>query len=290
LIWIPTFDMVFPEGWHDEQEAASKALQEAADATARRRLLNGHLASVWKDLRDNMALLSRDKCWYCESPIIRDDLVVDHYRPKGAIFEDPQHGGYWWLALAFRNFRLTCKYCNELRVDKLGNTRGGKATHFPLLPGSIRATAADRSLDQEMPTILDPIEAADVEYLTFSVDAYVSPRWEESEDTVGFERASLTIAILHLNHGRIRRGRGQICNQVAEAIDRCDVAYRSWLRKRNEGAEPTVLHEAWRAYQSAVQRLAGFVYRTSPYAAAARAILRQARSEERSWVDALLMQ
>jgi hypothetical protein len=235
-----------------------------------------------------MANLSRDKCWYCESPIVRDDLSVDHYRPKGAIYEDTEHGGYWWLAFTFSNFRLTCRYCNEVRVDKVEHTRGGKATHFPLLAGSTRATPEDRDLRQEMVVILDPIEAADVEYLRFRIDSYAVPSGEKSEDPEGFERADQTIFILNLNHARIRRGRGQICNQVDEAIERCDLAYRNLLERRRDGAEPLIIHAALEAYKAAIQRLARFTYHSSPYAGAARSILRQARTEQRSWVDVLL--
>jgi uncharacterized protein (TIGR02646 family) len=288
MIFISTADMIFPEGWPDEQKHAVEFLNNCINAEERKDALDSTLTSIWKDLRNNMADLSRDKCWYCESAIIREDLAIDHFRPKGAIFEDPAHGGYWWLAFAFSNFRLTCKYCNEIRVDKIENRRGGKATHFPLLAGSRRATAENRDLSQEMIVILDPIEAADVDYLVFRIDAYAVPKPEPSEDPIGFERAKRTISILNLNQARIRRGRGQICNQVMEGIERCDLAYRSLMDRRAESAEPLVVHAAFEAYKAAVQRLAGFTYYSSPYAGAARSILREARTEQRAWVDVLL--
>ena len=185
MIRIQFADFEYPEGWLDTSEVAEQAIEACPDAPSRRELLKGHYSAVWRhnDLRENLAKISHYKCWYCETHLTRDDLIVDHYRPKGRVFEEPEDNeGYWWLAFRRSNFRLSCKYCNELRDDKVGGTRGGKATHFPLLEGSVRATADHRDLSGEYPVILDPTQAADVDCLMFLADSKASPRYDQDAD------------------------------------------------------------------------------------------------------------
>ena len=292
MIRIKFADFEYPEGWLDSSEAAQEAIETCLDAKNRRELLRGHFSEVWrdKDLKENLAKISHYKCWYCETPLTRDDLVVDHYRPKGRVFEEPEDKeGYWWLAFQAPNFRLSCKYCNELRDDKVGGTRGGKATHFPLLVGSVRATAENRDLSREYPVLLDPKLKADVDCLMFLADSKAWPRYDQNKEPERFFRAMESIVILHLNHGRLRKGRGQVCNQVAEAIERCDWAYRIYNDRRSETADVTVIAQARRAYEDAIQRLDDFLRDSSPYAGAAWSVIRQARgSERREWLEVLL--
>ena len=64
-------------------------------------------------------------CAYCSQELGRGDWGdVEHFRPKGAVYEDRAHGGYWWLVYEFSNYLLSCGYCNSAR----------KRTKFPLLP------------------------------------------------------------------------------------------------------------------------------------------------------------
>ena len=292
MIRVAFIDFEYPDGWLESQSVAEQAIEACYSPESRRELLRGHFSAVWRDreLKENLAKISHYKCWYCETPIMRDDLVVDHYRPKGRVFEeDADNEGYWWLAFRANNFRLSCKYCNELRDDKIGGTRGGKGTHFPLLRGSVRATAENRDIGREYPVILDPIVRADVDCLMFLADSKAWPRYAKDTDPVAYLRAKESICILHLNHGRLRKGRGQVCNQVAEAIDRCDLTYRSYLERRSLSADEISVVQARMAYQDAIQRLDDFLKDSSPWAGAARSVVRQARgSEGREWVEALL--
>lgn len=291
MIRIKFSDIEYPVDWLELQSAAVEAIEECPDLESRRDLLNGHWSDVWRDakLKECFAKISHYKCWYCETPITRDDLVIDHYRPKGKVYEEPEgNEGYWWLAFNATNFRLSCKYCNELRHDRVGGTRGGKGTHFPLLPGSVRATARHRDLSSEFPIILDPTRRADVGYLIFLSDARAWPKFEADADPVSFTRAKESISILHLNHGRLRKGRSQVCNQVTEAIERCDAAYRRYLR-HSKGTDAAATADAREAYADAIQRLDDFLQDSSPYAGAARSFVRRARAQEgREWLDELL--
>jgi hypothetical protein len=173
--------------------------------------------------------------------------------------------------------------------DEIGGTRGGKGTHFPLLEGSVRATAEKRNLGREYPIILDPMRRADVDCLMFLVDSKACPRCTEDEDAVAFHRTKKSIKILHLNHGRLRKARGQICNQVAEAIERGDLAYRNYLEIRSSSSDVILVAQARDAYDDAIQRLDDFLKESLRYAAAARSVVRQARARKgREWLETLL--
>ena len=50
-------------------------------------------------VRASLERLFHDKCAYCEwKPTGGSDWDVEHYRPKGKVFEHEDHPGYYWLA------------------------------------------------------------------------------------------------------------------------------------------------------------------------------------------------
>ena len=63
--------------------------------------------------------LFHGKCAYCESFYAAQAPVdIEHYRPKGAVEDDPDHPGYWWLAMAWENLLPSCIDCNRRRRQK----------------------------------------------------------------------------------------------------------------------------------------------------------------------------
>ncbi len=86
-------------------------------------------------------------CAYCGAMLAHNDRGdVEHFRPKGRVIEDEDHGGYWWLAYDFGNYFLSCRVCNS-------NKKGDR---FPILGGT-RVDHARRSrLDAERRALLDP--------------------------------------------------------------------------------------------------------------------------------------
>src|SRR5688572_8642628 len=49
------------------------------------------------DVKSALETLFHGKCAYCETRYSASAPVdIEHYRPKGAVAEDPAHGGYWW--------------------------------------------------------------------------------------------------------------------------------------------------------------------------------------------------
>lgn len=98
--------------------------------------------------------LFHEKCAYCESTYRAvDALDVEHFRPKGAVTESPNHPGYWWLAAVWTNLLPSCPACNQLRrhlafdpgmtLEEFDRARqeqpqqtSGKANSFPLAGGN----------------------------------------------------------------------------------------------------------------------------------------------------------
>jgi len=76
-----------------------------------------------KEVKTELTKIYNKKCAFCETdPTIGSYLEVEHYRPKGKIFEDNIHKGYYWLAYEWSNLLFACRKCN-----------GAKANHFPIL-------------------------------------------------------------------------------------------------------------------------------------------------------------
>ncbi len=101
-------------------------------------------------------------CTYCGCHLPRNDRGdVDHYRPKN-LRDDLSHGGYWWLAYEFDNYRLSCSICNSSR----------KSDRFPLRRRARRVTYQDRArLRREARLLIDPS--------TDPVEEWLCVKWRE---------------------------------------------------------------------------------------------------------------
>jgi len=187
-------------------------------------------------LKDELKRISHGKCWYCESSEIRSDKAVDHYRPKNEVIEcpNPNHRGYWWLAFDWRNFRYSCQYCNEIRIDRETNTRGGKSSHFPLLDETKRVfdDVNPYALLNEQPSLLDPTEVDDPLLLTFDTDGTAQSAYDADDYPDDYQRARISIEYYHLNHTDLKERRQvRICNKIKQ-LDAGD-KYRYFLGDNN---------------------------------------------------------
>ncbi len=238
-------------------------------------------SQVWKDLKDELKRISYNKCWYCESSEIRGDKAVDHYRPKNGVIECPSHKGYWWLAFNWRNFRYSCEYCNEIRIDRTTNTSGGKSSHFPLLDETKRVFDEGNPYDllQERPALLDPTEIDDPLLLTFETDGTAQPASDPKDCPEDFQRAKISIEHFHLNHTDLKERRQvRICNKIKQLVDAGDM-YRYLLDKNKSDVA------AIQGYKSVMKEISAMINERAEYSAAARAVLKTYRN--RPWVDAL---
>jgi hypothetical protein len=92
-------------------------------------------SAKWKDFKDALVIAQNYKCGYCEISIAGQYGDVEHFFPKGEVWElvageegVEQHGsmavkgrkhatfceqGYWWRAYDWENYLLSCQICNQ---------------------------------------------------------------------------------------------------------------------------------------------------------------------------------
>lgn len=215
--------------------------------TATNDFVNGNIqaddrADVWRSLKDALADISHDRCWYCETGIPRTDNAVDHYRPKGRVkgvrlsaadktLENysihPEHLGYKWVAYDLENFRFSCQHCNEYRKNLRG-TAGGKSSYFPLVNEPARAyDVLDQ--DNEIPALLDPCDVLDWTLLSFDKSGKPFSRFPEGSDED--LKVRLSILIYHLDQQSLNSSRAAQWSQVRPIVEDT----KKWFLKRLRG-------------------------------------------------------
>ena len=237
--WVDLEKLEFPDGW---QARADKALDEL-----RKEIINAELAAkvagedvvaarkaiitaefkkskrqqIWKDLAPYLGELLKYKCWYSESKNSGSDKDVEHFRPKGAVAEDPEHEGYWWLAFDWRNYRYSCQWCNQRRVDRINETNGGKWDHFPICSGSVRAYQEGDNHDDEDIELLDPVEWRDCKLLSFRPDGKPTPA--KPSGTWEYTRAEVSIRFYHLDRKEFVDDRRLLARKVQRLVQQMEI-------------------------------------------------------------------
>ncbi|MDR0210504.1 MAG: HNH endonuclease [Pseudomonas putida] len=145
-----------------------------------------------EQVKRRLAQLFHNKCAYCETFFCASAPVdIEHYRPKAAVSEDPDHTGYWWLAMSWDNLLPSCIDCNRRRKQRVADastsleelhkaSRGehsslaladaGKKDSFPLIDAKRRLVAESYACDDEQPYLLDPTRDDPREHLHFHID------------------------------------------------------------------------------------------------------------------------
>lgn len=206
-------------------DAAQAEVNAEMDPDKRKELIDKY-RSRWVALRPHMAKLSWEKCWYTESKNPGTDDDVDHYRPKNSVAiqkGEAEHGGYYWLAFYWRNFRLSCHRGNRLRKHPETNETGGKGDQFPLLDPSKRLrtpTQNQEELDKENPLLLDPTRPGDASVITFTARgvAAINPNYEQN--SLELRRFEESRRCYHLDWPEFREERVQLYNLIERRIRR----------------------------------------------------------------------
>ena len=259
-----------PNGWLGRAARATRAVANGADPNA--------YSEVWRELKDKLAILHHDKCWYCEVPIDRSDNAVDHFRPKGRVHDAArEHRGYRWLAFDKANLRYACTFCNSKRKGVDGQTGGGKGDRFPLLDESKRVYNQG-PIGGEDPVLLDPC--------TFRDSMLLGCRMENgrpcaaTEDPIDKRRAEESIEIYHLHHEPTCKRRH------AEAV--------RLLADLEEGKRKFVLapssKENKNDFLSVADRILQSISPMASFSGDMRFLVRGERSEEHPWIQDLLEQ
>jgi hypothetical protein len=232
----------------------------------------GRHADLWSELKPDLATLSCGKCWYCESRENRSHLAVDHFRPKSGVSECDTHPGYWWLALAFENYRYACTYCNSLLRDVDTGEALGKGTHFPLLDETHRCFRP-QDANGEFPGLLDPVIAADPPLLWFMDDGQATPRYPKERSPLFFQRADTSIRVYNLNQAKIADARSLVAFEIKHQVQRGE----KYLDDAAAGVPAALDH-----FQEVYRVLLGLIGSDAEYSAAARAFL--AGYRDKDWV------
>lgn len=257
-----------PDGWLARAAAGAAAVNGGDDPDDHR--------AIWKELKDGLADLFNDKCWYCEVPVPRSDNAVDHFRPKGRVSDAAaEHNGYRWLSFEQSNFRYACTFCNSRRKDLDGGTAGGKADRFPLVDEGSRIYAQG-PLEGERPMLLDPCDIEDWRLLGCQKEN--GKPCAASETAEHRARAEASIEIYHLHHEPT-----------------CKLRHSEAVRLMNDIEEAKYLFaaaqvDAGRAagFKSAAQRILKAIHVSSAFSGDMRFLLGGERSVDHPWVQGLL--
>ncbi len=156
--------------------------------------------------RRALEALFHRKCAYCETPLSEVGWDIEHFRPKGKVFERPDHPGYYWLAYTWTNLYPSCGPCNRRLEDKPSweepkpGMKAGKAHQFPLAEEADRMVGPHGEIGKERPLLLDPCTDRPEEYLRYTLVGDV-------EAVATDLRATITIEVFHLTRSRLREAR-----------------------------------------------------------------------------------
>lgn len=266
--YVDRSKLLKPTGWNQRAQVASQAVANGADP-------NDH-STVWRELKDGLASLLHDKCWYCESPVDRSDNAVDHFRPKNRVSDATNaHTGYRWLAFDESNFRYACTYCNSRRKDQEGETAGGKADRFPLVNETQRVYTVG-SVSAEQPLLLDPCEMSDWRLLGCHQEN--GRPCAASSDPIPKRRAEESIEIYHLHYEPTCKRRHSVAVQLMADVDEGKRLFDLATQDPNRVAD----------FKLVAARLRRAIDRDSPYSGDIHFLLRGQRSEAHPWIQELL--
>lgn len=279
--YVDIDDLQLPDGWHQEAEAATRAVLQ-------RGAVPREYDEIWRGLKASLAKLLHDKCWFCETPITRSDNAVDHFRPKGRVSDaEREHLGYRWLAFERANFRYACTFCNSRRIDVEHGTSGGKADRFPLLDEAVRVYEVDgialdfddllKTVRGEQPAILDPCDLEDWKLLgCMRENGHPCPA---SDDRVDISRVEISIEVYHLDHEPTCKQRHRLAIALLDAVR---VAKDAFLKI--DTADP----ESMTDFTSVARRIRRMIDRSAAYSGEMIFLLRGQRSAEHPWIQQLL--
>jgi len=255
-----------PAGWLARAAEAAKRVDAGADPNDD--------GPVWREVKDGLAALLHQKCWFCETPIDRSDNAVEHFRPKNRVSDAAKpHAGYRWLAFDKSNLRFACTYCNSRRVAQ--QTSGGKADRFPLVEEDSRVYLPG-PIDEESPALLDPCELHDWELLGCrEEDGHPTPA---TNDPAAQSRVAISIEVFHWHYGpTCKRRHGAAVQLLSELRS----AKRLFLRlSEDQALRPD--------FSDSMKRIRRACREDAAYSGEMIFLLKGHRSADHPWVERLL--
>ncbi|NMF86632.1 hypothetical protein [Nodosilinea sp. P-1105] len=265
--YIDNRQIRLPEGWVEEARNALALVRSGQKNV-------NDLGDIWRKLKDPLADLSNDKCWYCECHQERSDDAVDHFRPKNRVSgcQNP-HSGYWWLAFEVNNYRYSCTYCNSRRKNcETGDTQG-KGDFFPLIDEGSRGYQENQER-YESPALIDPCRPLEPGWIDFYADGTPCAKYPQVE--LRRKKAEASIYYYHLNHPDIIEARRRIAVDIGSWIDEGDELYEQ-LDESTDAVQ--------KAFSGIMRNIITAMNEGSPYSAFVRRIVRDHR--DKAWIDDL---
>ena len=206
-----------------EKLDALKALSEALNAiegAAERKAFIKENQAAWSQVRHELSLMSFDKCWYTEAREAVSRYQTDHFRPHGRAKQADKdfREGYCWLAFDIDNFRIVGVLANTQNQEYSDETIG-KADWFPLLEPEKRATLFNRSIANETPILIDPVDPSDPGKIVFNDNGEAHP----ADNLSDAERplVNKAISILGIRQDQLngkRRAKWRECARKSRSI------------------------------------------------------------------------
>lgn len=263
------------------KEKAQQALDDVINLPRKERIgAINQKSSIWREMKDKLREYSHDKCWYCESKLNRADWSVDHFRPKGRVFECQDHEGYWWLAFCWDNFRFSCTYCNSRRRDRITANSGGKHDHFPLINENRRARTPEDDVEAEYPCLLDPTKVSDPGLLWFNQNGEVVPKFSMEQSPTFHRRAEKSINLYNLNYYKTSEKRKILHNSIAQLVKDGNRYFNKYYFEKDCEAEYGL--------NRVMETLLDLLDEDAEYSAATRSYLNGLKSTESQWLDAIM--
>lgn len=196
--------------WLEKSDDLLKQMELAGDHAARERIIRAN-QKHWSELKTWLESLNHQKCWFSDTKDKFSYYEVEHFRPKSKLRRkkrSPKEDGYWWLAFAWRNFRV---------CGKVGNIK--KGIFFPLQPNSPISKYKGLSTDNELNTILDPVCKSDTELVSFDeTGSLVAVSDATSYET---SRVEETVRLLHLDYPKLVEARKHTWSRCWDLIKEC---------------------------------------------------------------------
>jgi hypothetical protein len=251
----------------------AKALVAAAPDSAERKRLIGLNRARWVAFREPFERLSNEKCWYTESRSAGADGDIDHFRPKSNVAGCPTHGGYWWEAFEWTNFRFSSQRSNRRRKNPETGKTQGKGDYFPVADESDRWQGPSE-VCRERPLLLDPTDPLDPPMLTFDQAgrAELVPAYDDEAGAA--ERIEASRLYLHLDWPQFVEDRTSLYGTVTRSIKDGDRVAQAALDDRDPAAMS--------ALKSVAADLIRLTRSNTPYSRAAEACIRRYR--DRIWI------
>lgn len=266
--YIDSTRLRLPDGWLERAAAAKIAVENGANPD--------DYARIWRELKDGLANLFNDKCWYCEVSVPRSDNAVDHFRPKGRVRDaENEHRGYRWLAFEQSNFRYACTFCNSRRKDIEGDTAGGKADRFPLLDEA-RRVYEPGAVTGERPILVDPCEVGDWRLLGCRKEN--GKPCATSDIPEQRQRADISIEIYHLHHEPTCKLRH---SEAVKLLGDIEEAKALFIATQSDALQEP-------AFKRVAARILKSIHVDSAFSGEMRFLLSGERDMAHSWIQALL--